>query len=164
MLTLERVTYRYAGATKPSLVDVDLELKDGEVVGVAGAGESGKSTLCYVVSGLAPRTIRGTLTGRLLIGGVDVADQPIHSLVARVGIGFQNPASQLSGVCETVYEEVAFGPMNLGLPRDEVITRTEAAMAALRIDHLADRAPARLSGGQMQLVGRRALRRTLPGT
>ena len=76
------------------------------------------------MSGLAPRTIRGTLTGRLLIDGRDVADRPIHALVARVGIGFQNPASQLSGVCETVYEEVAFGPMNLGLPRDEVIART----------------------------------------
>jgi energy-coupling factor transport system ATP-binding protein len=153
MLTLEQVTYRYAGATTSSLLQVDLHLADGEVVGVAGAGESGKSTLCYVASGLAPRTIRGTLKGRLLIDGEDVAERPIHALVAKVGIGFQNPASQLSGVCETVYEEVAFGPMNLGLPRSEVMARTDDAMRRLRIDQLADRSPARLSGGQMQLVG-----------
>jgi energy-coupling factor transport system ATP-binding protein len=153
VLTLEHVTYRYAGAARASLFDVDLQLADGEVVGVAGAGESGKSTLCYVLSGLAPRTIRGTLTGRVLIDGKDVVDEPIHALVAQVGIGFQNPASQLSGVCDTVYEEIAFGPMNLGLPRDEVMARTESAMRALRIDQLADRSPSRLSGGQMQLVG-----------
>jgi energy-coupling factor transport system ATP-binding protein len=152
MLVLERVGYRYAGAARPSLFEIDLHLGDGEVVGIAGAGESGKSTLCYVASGLAPRTIRGSLTGRLLIDGEDVVDQPIHALVARVGIGFQNPASQLSGVCETVFEEVAFGPMNLGLPRNEVLSRTAVAMRALRIDGLADRSPARLSGGQMQLV------------
>lgn len=163
MLTLERATYRYAGAAKASLFDVDLQLEDGEVVGVAGAGESGKSTLCYVMSGLAPRTIRGTLTGRVLIDGKDMVDEPIHALVARVGIGFQNPASQLSGVCETVYEEVAFGPMNLGLPRNEVMARTEAAMAALRIENLADRLPARLSGGQMQLVGLAGLLAMRPG-
>lgn len=163
MLTLERATYRYAGAAKASLFDVDLQLEDGEVVGVAGAGESGKSTLCYVMSGLAPRTIRGTLTGRVLIDGKDMVDEPIHALVARVGIGFQNPASQLSGVYETVYEEVAFGPMNLGLPRNEVMARTEAAMAALRIENLADRLPARLSGGQMQLVGLAGLLAMRPG-
>lgn len=153
MLTLQNVSYRYAGATAASLAGVDLELRDGEVLGVVGASEAGKSTLCYVVSGLAPRTIRGTLTGRFAIDGEDVTSQPIHALIARVGIGFQNPASQLSGVCETVFEEVAFGPMNLGLPRDEVLERTSTALRTLRIEGLAPRAPERLSGGQMQLVG-----------
>ena len=64
----------------------------------------------------------------------------------------QNPATQRSGVAETVYEEIAFGPANLGVPLDELIERTESAMAALRIEQLAERDPARLSGGQQQLV------------
>jgi len=76
----------------------------------------------------------------------------MHRVSMRIGIGFQNPANQLSGVTETVFEEVAFGPMNQGLPRDEVIARTWDALDSLRIDGLAPRDPRRLSGGQQQLV------------
>ncbi len=152
MLILESVTYRYAGAERPSLYDMDLQLEDGEVVGVVGASEAGKTTLCLVASGLAPRAIRGTLTGRLLIDGRDVAADRMHELAARIGVCFQDPATQLSGVNATVFEEVAFGPMNLGLPLAEVLTRTKEALSALGIDHLSEREPARLSGGQMQLV------------
>ncbi|HEX6473796.1 MAG TPA: ABC transporter ATP-binding protein, partial [Candidatus Limnocylindria bacterium] len=152
MLELESVGYRYAGAVRPSLRDVNLTLGEGEVVGLAGPSEAGKTTLCLVASGLAPRTVGGTLTGRLLLDGEDTAPLPIHQLAGRIGIAFANPHTQLSGVAETVYEEVAFGPMNLGLPRDDVIRRTDEALATLRIETLAPRHPARLSGGQQQLV------------
>lgn len=152
MLTLEGVTYRYAGAARPSLRDVSLAFGDGEVVGVAGRSEAGKTTLCLVLSGLAPRTVGGTLTGRVLLDGADAAPLAIHELAARIGIAFASPATQLSGVAATVYEEIAFGPMNLGLPRPEIIARTDEALDALRIARLADRDPARLSGGQQQLV------------
>jgi energy-coupling factor transporter ATP-binding protein EcfA2 len=152
MLTLESVTYRYAGARRPSLHEVSLKLRDGEVLGLAGASEAGKTTLCLVASGLAPRTVGGTLSGRVLLDGEDTTPMAMHDLAGRVGIAFASPATQLSGVAATVYEEVAFGPMNLGVPRDEVIARTEEALAALRIESLAERDPAQLSGGQQQLV------------
>ena len=152
MLRLSGVSYRYAGASRPSMVELDLQLDDGAVVGVAGASESGKSTLCLVTSGLAPRTIRGSLAGSVHIDGQDVSAWPMHRMAEAVGIVFQNPFTQMSGVTATVYEEVAFGPMNLGLPRDEVVTRTLDALRSLSIEALADRDPARLSGGQMQLV------------
>jgi energy-coupling factor transport system ATP-binding protein len=152
MLTLEAVSYRYAGAGRPSLHEVSLQLHDGELLGVVGAAEAGKTTLCLVASGLAPRTVGGTLTGRVLLDGKDVAPLAMHQLAARVGIAFASPATQLSGVTATVYEEVAFGPMNLGVPRSDVMARTEEALASLRIESLADRNPARLSGGQQQLV------------
>jgi energy-coupling factor transporter ATP-binding protein EcfA2 len=152
MLTLEAVSYRYAGATRASLHDVGLTLQDGEVLGVVGRSESGKSTLCLVASGLAPRALGGTLTGRLLVDGGDVAGWPMHRMASEVAIGFQNPGTQLSGVATTVYEEIAFGPMNLGIARDEVLRRTEASLDALAIQPLADRDPDRLSGGQQQLV------------
>jgi energy-coupling factor transport system ATP-binding protein len=151
-IQLSGVGYRYAGATRAALLDVDLELRDGEVVGLAGASESGKTTLCLVVSGLAPRTVGGQIRGRITLDGEDVDAWPMHRLSQRVGIGFQNPATQLSQVSDTVFEEVAFGPMNLALPRDEVVDRTWAVLGALRIDGLADRDPRRLSGGQQQLV------------
>jgi energy-coupling factor transporter ATP-binding protein EcfA2 len=101
---------------------------------------------------LAPRAIGGEVSGRQLLGGEDVADRPMHELAGLVGIVFQNPATQRSGVAETVYEEIAFGPANLGVPLGELLHRTQAAMAALRIEALAERDPARLSGGQQQLV------------
>ena len=163
MLALESVTYRYAGATRPSLRDVSLTLPDGEVVGLAGPSEAGKTTLCLVASGLAPRTVGGTLGGRLLLDGEDAAPMPIHELAGRIGIAFASPATQLSGVAETVYEEIAFGPMNLGLPRDDVIRRTDEALVALRIEPLAARHPARLSGGQQQLVAIAGLLALRPG-
>jgi energy-coupling factor transporter ATP-binding protein EcfA2 len=152
MLLLEAVTYRYAGAPRPSLHEVSVAFGDGEVVGVVGASEAGKTTLCLVVSGLAPRTVGGTLSGRVLLDGEDAAPLAMHQLTGRIGIAFASPATQLTGVAATVYEEVAFGPMNLGLPRTEILERTNDALASLRIEPLAARDPARLSGGQQQLV------------
>jgi energy-coupling factor transporter ATP-binding protein EcfA2 len=152
MLRLESVTYRHAGATRPSLVEVDLELGEGEVVGVVGANGSGKSTLCLVLTGLAPRVAGGTLTGRVLVDEDDLASLKMHEISARVAIGFDDPWTQLSGVTRTVYEEVAFGAANLGTPLPELTARVGAALQALAIEHLADRDPAHLSGGQQQLV------------
>lgn len=152
MLTLESVGYRYAGASRESLSGIKLTLSDGEVVGLVGANEAGKSTICLVASGLAPRSIGGTLAGRVLIDGAPTADRPMHEMAGQVGICFQNPFTQLSQVADTVYEEVAFGALNLGLERSEVIRRVGAALSAVGIAGLAERDPRRLSGGQMQLV------------
>jgi energy-coupling factor transporter ATP-binding protein EcfA2 len=152
MLELHGVGYRYAGYAAPVLHDIDLTLADHEIVGVVGANESGKSTLGLVASGLAPGSIGGGLTGRLTIDGTDMAGRPLHEFSTRVGIGFQNPATQLSGVTGSVFEEIALGPMNLGLPARETVDRTKAALATLGIEDLAEREPRRLSGGQAQLV------------
>jgi energy-coupling factor transporter ATP-binding protein EcfA2 len=151
-LSLRGVGYRYAGASRPALLDVDLDLPDGDVVGLLGASEAGKSTLCLVAAGLAPRTVGGRIRGTITLDGADLDAWPMHRVAEQVGIGFQNPATQMSQVSGTVFEEVAFGPMNLGLPRDEVVDRTWTALAALRIEPLAERDPAQLSGGQQQLV------------
>ena len=152
MLELRGIGYRYAGYAKPVLHDIDLRLANGEIVGVVGANEAGKSTLCLVASGLAPGSIGGGLTGTLAIDGEDMAGRPLHEFSTRVGIGFQNPATQLSGVTGSVFEEVALGPMNLGLTARETVERTKAALATLGIAALAERQPRRLSGGQAQLV------------
>jgi energy-coupling factor transport system ATP-binding protein len=153
MLTLAGISYRYAGYAKSVLHDIDLTLADGEIVGVVGGNESGKSTLCLVACGLAPGSIGGALTGGgLSIDGEPMAGKPLYEFSTRVGIGFQNPATQLSGVTGSVFEEVALGPMNLGLTQRETVERTNAALATLGIDDLWDREPLRLSGGQGQLV------------
>ncbi len=151
-LTLTGVGYRYAGAQRPSLLDIDLHLADGTVVGLVGPSEAGKTTLCLVASGLAPRTVGGQIRGTVTLDGEDVDAWPMHRLSERIGIGFENPATQLSQVASTVFEEVAFGPMNLGVPPDEVVIHTWEALATMRIEGLAERDPQRLSGGQQQLV------------
>ncbi len=151
-LKLSEVGYRYAGAEQASLRGVTLELAAGEVLGVVGANDAGKSTLCLVASGLAPATIGGELTGTATIDGQATARARPWELAQRCAVLFQNPATQLSGTTASVWEEVAFGPRNLGLALDEVARRVAEALDALAVGHLAERDPERLSGGQAQLV------------
>jgi energy-coupling factor transporter ATP-binding protein EcfA2 len=150
VLSLEAISYRYPGSSAASLVEVSLSLGAGEVVGLVGANEAGKSTTCLVAAGLAPRAVGGTLGGRVTVDGQDLGKLAAGELAEVVGVAFATPL--LSGVCSTVYEEVAFGPMNLGLPRNQVMARTVRALEAVAVPDLAARDPEHLSGGQRQLV------------
>ena len=152
MLSLEGVSYRYPGAGHETLHAVDLELHPGTVTGLAGAAEAGKSTLCLVAGGLAPRVVGGKVNGDIVIDGQDVSDWPMHRLAELVVTGLQDPGGQLSLIAETAFGEVAFGPANLGLPYDEVVERAEEALRLVGIERLREHDPARLSGGQQQLV------------
>jgi energy-coupling factor transporter ATP-binding protein EcfA2 len=151
-LSLESAGYRYAGVDHNALTDVSIQLEPGDVVGVVGASEAGKSTLCLVASGLAPGTIGGRLAGKVTIDGLETDGAPAHLLAQHCGILFQQPATQLSATAPSVWEEVAVGPRNLALPLAEVVDRTWAALRLLNIEALAERDPGHLSGGQMQLV------------
>ncbi len=152
MLRLRGVSYRYPGATHDSLHAISMELADGTITGLAGPADAGKSTLCLVVGGLAPRVIGGSLIGDISCDGVDIASWPMHRLSEAVVTGLQDPGGQLSLIADSVIEEVAFGPANLGLPRDEVLTRSREALELVGVAGLAGRDPQHLSGGQQQLV------------
>lgn len=162
-LQLTAESYRYPGYARSVLRNISLSIADGETVGLVGPNESGKSTLCLVASGLAPASVGGELRGSLVIDGESMAGRPTYELAARVVVGFQNPNTQRSGISATVFEEVALGPMNLGLRRAETIERTWAALRLLRLEPIAGRNPARLSGGQAQLVGIASLLAMRPG-
>jgi len=153
MLELTGVSYRYAGYATEVLHDIDLRLADGEIVGLVGPNEAGKSTLCLVASGLAPASVGGSLRGTLTLDGTPAAGLATHELAERVVVGFQNPNTQRSGIAATVFEEIALGPMNLGLAVAETVERTREAIERLKLEHLILRDPQRLSGGQAQLVG-----------
>jgi energy-coupling factor transporter ATP-binding protein EcfA2 len=152
MLEMRAVTYRYPGYAKQVLGGIDLTLADGEIVGLVGPNEAGKSTLCLVASGLAPASVGGTLGGEVRIDGTSIAGRRPFELASQVGLVFQNPNTQRSGVTATVFEEVALGPINLGLDVAETLQRARWAMATLGIADLGERDPMRLSGGQAQLV------------
>ncbi len=151
-LRLDGVSYRYAGSAATVLAGVDLVIEPGEVVGLVGANEAGKTTLCLVAAGLAPATIGGRLDGAVHIDDLTTADARPFQLAQRCGSLFQNPATQLSGTAPTVWEEIAFGPRNLALPLAEVVARVDEAIRMLGIGDLVARDPARISGGQAQLV------------
>jgi energy-coupling factor transport system ATP-binding protein len=162
-LELTGVSYRYPGYAREVLAGIDLAIGDGEIVGLVGPNEAGKSTLCLVASGLAPASIGGKLTGTLTIDGESMAGRPTHELAERVVVAFQNPNTQRSGIAATVFEEVALGPMNLGLGQAAVVERTREALALLRLEPIITRDPTRLSGGQAQLVGIASLLAMRPG-
>ncbi|MGI8562104.1 MAG: energy-coupling factor ABC transporter ATP-binding protein [Candidatus Dormibacter sp.] len=139
MIQLIDVAYRYPGEREWAFPPTSLAVKAGELVGIRGANESGKTTLCLVAAGLAPRVLGGELRGKAELTGLSA-------------VLFDNPQTQLSGLCRTVYEEVAFGPCNLGLPRQEVHRRTAAALERMGIRPLAGKSPELLSAGQTQLT------------
>jgi energy-coupling factor transport system ATP-binding protein len=163
-IRMRGASYAYAGTSEPVLAEIDLDVEEGRVLAVVGPNEAGKSTLCLVAAGLAPASIGGRLSGSVAIDGDETQALKPHEAAQRCGILFQNPATQLSGTTATVWEEIAFGPRNLGLAVDEVVERVAGAMATLRIDSLAERDPNRLSGGQAQLVALASVMALRPST
>jgi energy-coupling factor transporter ATP-binding protein EcfA2 len=151
-LSIERLSVRYPGRKPPSLDGVDLEVRGGEKVGVAGRTGAGKSTLALAAAGFIPRVVRASLGGRVTIDGIDVATAAPDALLGRVGIVFATPANQLSASKLSVREELAFGLENLGVPRSEMDPRIDATLERLGIGHLAEREPFALSGGEQQRV------------
>jgi energy-coupling factor transporter ATP-binding protein EcfA2 len=162
-LSLTDVGYRYAGATSRVLEGISLQVERGHVVGVVGPNDAGKSTLCLVAAGLAPGSIGGRLDGSVLLDGRDTRDLKPYEAAQRCGILFQNPATQQSGTTSTVFEEVAFGPRNLGLELAEVVGRVGEAIEVLGISGLVARDPHRLSGGEAQLVALASVVAMRPG-
>jgi energy-coupling factor transporter ATP-binding protein EcfA2 len=152
VLELDGVTYRYPGYARRALDGIDLSVGGGEVVGLMGPNGAGKSTLCLVATGLAPASIGGELGGDVRVDGTTLRDLRPYQLAGKTGLVFANPEAQRTRVAANVFEEVAFGPVNLGLAVSETVGRTQAALTALGIDDLAERHPGRLSGGQSQLV------------
>ena len=149
-LELRAVSYRYAGSKRPAIEALDLSIGPGEIVGLVGPNEAGKTTTCLVASGFAPVSIGGELTGDVLLDGERLAPRAPWELAGRSGLLLD--VAHRTGMTGTVLEEVAFGPINLGLEREETLERATWAMGALGIRDLADRPPAHLSGGQQRLV------------
>jgi len=158
-LFIQNLSFKYRERPEYALRDVSLELRPGEMVVVAGTSGCGKTTLIRCINGLVPRSYKGELEGQILLNGVDVHSYSLAKLAQTVGTLLQDPEKQILGA--RVNAEVAFGPENLGLPREEVAARVEEALNRLNILHLADRETFLLSGGEKQksaLAGLLAMR------
>ncbi|MCX8062445.1 MAG: energy-coupling factor ABC transporter ATP-binding protein [Anaerolineales bacterium] len=152
IVKLQQVTYHYPFTEKPALQDINLEVEEGEFVAVIGPNGAGKSTLCYTLAGFIPHFYKGELKGIVEVDGVLAQDSDLSDWVLKVGLVFQNPFNQISGAKYTVFEEVAFGLENSGVPRAEIARRVEEVLQMTGIADLADRSPYSLSGGQQQRV------------
>ena len=151
-IKVENLKYRYPNTKKLALDDLNFEIEKGSFIGIAGANGAGKSTLCQAFNGLVPGFFKGAYGGRVIIDGEETAKVPVSRLCQKVGLVFQNPFNQLSGAKETVFEEIAFGLQNFGVPADEMIKRVNEVMELLDIAEYKRRNPFDLSGGQMQRV------------
>jgi len=152
IIEMRNLTYHYPLAETPALRGIDLEVQQGEFLAVVGANGSGKSSLCYALSGFVPHFFKGKLEGQLNIAGIDTHQSGLMDFVRRVGLVFQNPFNQISGSKFSVYEEIAFGLENLAVPPTEMRARIDAMLDLTGIRDLADRSPYALSGGQQQRV------------
>ncbi|WP_349672008.1 energy-coupling factor transporter ATPase [Lacrimispora sp.] len=151
-IEVKGLKYKYPHTSKLVLDGIDFEADKGQFIGIIGENQAGKSTLCQAFAGLVPTMFRGAYGGKVIIDGVEASKVPIAVLCQKVGLVFQNPFNQLSGAKDTVFEEIAFGLQNLGIPREEIGKRVDRALKLLDIIKYKDRNPFDLSGGQIQRV------------
>jgi len=141
---LEHVHFRYPDGFE-ALRGVDLRIGAGEKVALVGPNGAGKSTLMLQLNG----TLR-PVTGSVRVAGMTVGRETIRRVRAEVGLVFQDPDDQLFS--PTVFDDVAFGPLHMGLPAAEIHRRVEAALAAVGMGAFAHRVPHRMSLGQRKRV------------
>jgi cobalt/nickel transport system ATP-binding protein len=152
IISLRNITVRYPDGT-PAVSDVSFEVREGECVALAGANGAGKTSLLLTMVGILPIT-----AGTLVIDGIalgpetETKAQPgaLEALRRKTGLVFQNPEDQL--FMSGIYDDLAFGPRNMGLKEEEVRRRVDAALSVLGIPHLRSRSPLKLSGGEKRLA------------
>ena len=149
---IENVNYKYPLEEKQALKNINIEIKKGEFWAVIGKNGSGKTTFCNMLRRFVPDFYKGELTGKITLEDKELKDYSQKELVQKIGFVFQNPFTQISGVKDTVFEEIAYGLENLGLDKEEIISRIEKILKLLEIEKLRDRNPYDLSGGQKQRV------------
>jgi len=149
-LVIENLSFQYRTRPDRAIEDISFELKPGEMLLIAGSSGCGKTTLARCINGLIPRSYRGKREGKVLLHGKDVSEMQIADVAQIVGTLLQDPERQI--VASNVYNEIAFGPENLGLPRQEIVRRVEQVAQRLGIEHLLERETFNLSGGEKQKV------------
>lgn len=146
MIEIRNLSYRYADDDHPALDDISLDIERGEILAVVGHNGSGKSTLAKHFNALLIPS-----SGTFTVDGMLTTDEDCTLLIRqKIGMVFQNPDNQI--VTTVVEEDVGFGPENLGVPTDEILSRVHDALLAVGMTEYARSAPHMLSGGQKQRI------------
>lgn len=146
---VERLSFRYPGGPDV-LTDISFTIAPGEIIGLVGPSGAGKSTLLQHLNGLLPSKLSDTSTNVISIDGVPVSQPTISEVRRRVGFLFQDPDDQL--FCPTVFEDVAFGPLNLGATNDDARQRVRDSLASVGLAGYEPRSTLRLSLGERKRV------------
>lgn len=145
LISVENVSFSYDKNT-PVLKNVSLSIEEGEHIVVIGHNGSGKSTLAKLLNGLLVAD-----SGKIVVDGFSPDDKKsVFEIRKRVGVVFQNPDNQL--VASIVEDDVAFGPENLGVKREEIGKRIDFALKSVGMEKFRHSSPTRLSGGQKQRI------------
>ena len=152
IISLKNVSYTYPLEKQRVIENVSFDFEKGRVYGIIGKNESGKTSLCNIIRGFIPEIYKGELQGTVLIKGQPISDYDLGDLAAIIGYSFQNPFTQISGVKETVYEEIAYGMENLGFEREKMIQKVDELIKLFFLEELKEKNPFELSGGQKQRV------------
>ncbi|MBD3185504.1 ATP-binding cassette domain-containing protein [Candidatus Bathyarchaeota archaeon] len=149
-IILNDVHFTYRNQEEEILKGVNLEINRGTITLICGPTGCGKTTLIRLLNGLIPHFHAGQLEGIVRVGGKDIQLEKTSTMAQTVAMVFQNPDNQLvSSSCE---KEIAFGPENLGLPREIIKDRVEFAIQMLDLEGIREKTPVELSGGQKQKI------------
>ena len=151
-IEIKNFSYKYPLEDKNVLENLNLKIEKGEFWAVIGKNGSGKTTLCNALRRFVPDFYKGEVTGEILVDGKNLKDFSPKELVTKIGFVFQNPFTQISGVKDTVFEEIAYGLENLAVEKEKIIKRVNETLKLLEIEHLKDKNPQEMSGGQKQRV------------
>jgi len=145
---LEQVSYKYPRSHDFVLSNIQLQIENGEFLGLVGPTGAGKTTLCLALNGIIPQFFGGRFFGSVSVGGLDTLDRPISALAKHVGQVFEDPETQL--IATSVENEIAFALENLLVPREEILARIPRVLSMARLEGTEKKHPAELSGGQKQ--------------
>lgn len=144
------ISYAYPGSSGKILDGVEIKIEEGETAAIVGLSGCGKSTLCYCLCGIIPYIYQGMFEGEVFIKGMPAGNMSLPQIAAKLGIVFQDPDTQLFS--PTVEDELAFGPENLCIGRDEIGARISDSISRAGMERYRYSGPQHLSGGQKQLV------------
>ena len=150
LIKFNNFSFRYKKNETYQLNNINLKINENKFILLAGETGSGKTTLIRSMNGLIPQFYAGFYKGSIEVNGKDTVETPIADLSTEIGIVFQNPENQL--ISMNVEHEIAFGMENLGVPREEMFGRINEVVKLTEIEHLLDKAPFELSGGEQQRV------------
>lgn len=148
-IVLDNLSVRYRGEDEAALKGISLTAKTGQIIGIIGNSRSGKTTLCDVLSGIIPNIVSGHVSGTVRLGEFSPFEA-FDEYNFHTGVVLQNTAGQLSGLSDTVFDEIAFGLINQGMSEEEATESVVRAACQMGLEDLLEQAPDTLSGGQTQ--------------
>lgn len=147
-IELTKVSFRYKTADTFALKDIEFSLEQGKCAVIMGPSASGKTTLCHCLNGLIPQAVEGELKGGITAAGKNLSLFRIQTMAEKVGLVMQDPEVQIVG--RTVSEDIAFGPRNFRVPKDEINNRIRQSLSRVGLDGYETRLTTALSGGEKQ--------------